>query len=122
MTEKINISRTIRDPKSLEEDSMKDEFWSALAILGHPLRRKIISRLRKGSANISQLEKDLDKAWTTIAHHLDVLEEAEVLTSEYIKIESPNPGGFAHVYSIDNDKLEALIAILEEGTKVALAF
>ncbi len=100
---------------------MQDEFWNALTILGHPLRRGIISRLRKGSANISQLEDDLDRAWTTIAHHLDVLEKAEVVKSEYVKIDAPNPGGYAHVYSINPDKLKEMRDILEKGTETVLA-
>jgi DNA-binding transcriptional ArsR family regulator len=52
----------------------------AFKALAHPLRREIVERLSGGTATVGVLTRDFGVAKPTISRHLQVLEEAGVVT------------------------------------------
>ena len=93
---------------------MTDRFWQAVELLSHPIRRDILSYLDKhGGASVSALREGLERPWTTLAYHLDALEEAGLLTSSYEKI----PHSYGHVYKVVGAKREELLRIVREGIR-----
>lgn len=58
---------------------MQNTVFKALA---HPVRREILSTLRKGPALAGDLASVFDEAWPTISRHLSVLKDADLISSE----------------------------------------
>lgn len=88
--------------------------------LRHSLLNKsrvdIIGHLIRKPQHISDLDKQLkDINRSTICYHLNILEDADILMSEYQILQTAHSKGrAARVYSINHDKLqEAVQAIME---------
>ena len=61
---------------------METVLWQALAgTRGGPNRARIIRALDARPRNANQLAEDLDLAYNTVRHHLDVLERNGIVTS-----------------------------------------
>jgi len=91
-----------------------DRFWQAVELLSHPIRRDILSYLdKRGAASVSELREGLGRPWTTLAYHLDTLEESGLLTSSYEKI----PHSYGHVYQVDKAKRAECLQIIREGVR-----
>lgn len=58
---------------------MLHDVWSALS---DPTRRKILSLLREGNLTAGQIAEQFDMTKPSISHHLNILKEAELVTSE----------------------------------------
>jgi DNA-binding transcriptional ArsR family regulator len=50
--------------------------------LGHPIRRRIVERLSRGPASVSEATRDFGVSKPTVSGHLKVLEEAGVVVRE----------------------------------------
>jgi len=93
---------------------LTDRFWHAVELLSHPIRRDILAYLdAQGGASVSGLREGLGRPWTTIAYHLDALEESGLLTSSYEKI----PHSYGHVYKVDAAKRAELLKIIRQGIR-----
>ena len=56
--------------------------WQALAgTRGGPNRARILRALDEQPRNPNQLAEDLDLAYNTIRHHLEILEDSEIVAS-----------------------------------------
>jgi len=84
------------------------------------IRYKIIKRLLHKSTYISDLEKNLKINRSTICYHLNILEEAGLLKSEYEILLAPRSmGKAARKYTINLDKLnEAIEALIMFGDEL----
>jgi len=61
---------------------MDTVLWQTLAgTRGGPNRARILCALEDRPRNANQLAEDLDLAYNTVRHHLDVLEENGIITS-----------------------------------------
>ncbi|MFB6303612.1 MAG: ArsR/SmtB family transcription factor [Haloferacaceae archaeon] len=61
---------------------MEAVLWQVLAgTRGGPNRARILKALDERPRNANRLADDLDLAYQTVRHHLDVLEENDVVTS-----------------------------------------
>ena len=61
---------------------MDTVLWQTLAgTRGGPNRARVLRALDEQPRNANQLAEDLDLAYNTIRHHLDVLEDNGVVTS-----------------------------------------
>jgi DNA-binding transcriptional ArsR family regulator len=61
---------------------METVLWQALAgTRGGPNRARILRALEERPRNANRLADDLDLAYNTVRHHLDVLEENGIVTS-----------------------------------------
>lgn len=61
---------------------MEAVLWQVLAgTRGGPNRARVLKALDERPRNAHQLAEDLDLAYKTVRHHLDVLEDNEVLRS-----------------------------------------
>lgn len=56
----------------------------ALAAIADPTRRQILDRLGRGSASISELARPFGMSLTGLKKHVQVLEEARLVTTEKI--------------------------------------
>jgi len=56
-----------------------DPLSATFAALADPTRRKILARLSKGEANVSELAKPFDMSQPAISKHLKVLERAGLI-------------------------------------------
>ena len=92
---------------------MDTVLWQTLAgTRGGPNRARILRALDARPRNANQLSEDLDLAYNTIRHHLDVLEDNGVITSsdaDYGTIYLPSDRARAHW-----DTVETVLAKLEE--------
>ncbi len=92
---------------------MDTVLWQTLAgTRGGPNRARILRALDDRPRNANQLSEDLDLAYNTIRHHLDVLEGNGVITSsnaDYGTIYIPSDRARAHW-----DTVETVLAKLEE--------
>lgn len=50
--------------------------------LGHPLRRQVMTLLRKGPKTSGELAEAFDASWPTVSRHLNVLKDADLITAE----------------------------------------
>ncbi len=101
----------------VEGDVDEDEFWGAIELLAHPIRREIMRTLASGNAaSITDLTRDLGKAWTTVAYHLDILEDSGLLTPTYERI----PHSWGHVYRVKTTKRDELLRRIERGIEEGL--
>ncbi|WP_340101539.1 winged helix-turn-helix domain-containing protein [Salinibaculum salinum] len=61
---------------------MEAVLWQTLAgTRGGPNRVRILDALDERPRNANRLADDLDLAYNTVRHHLDVLEDNEIVTS-----------------------------------------
>ncbi|KOX96687.1 MULTISPECIES: winged helix-turn-helix domain-containing protein [Halorubrum] len=61
---------------------MEPVLWQVLAgTRGGPNRARLLRALDERPRNANQLAEDLDLAYKTVRHHLDVLEENDVVES-----------------------------------------
>ncbi|WP_049985990.1 ArsR/SmtB family transcription factor [Halobellus rufus] len=61
---------------------MDTVLWQTLAgTRGGPNRARILRKLESRPRNANQLAEDVDLAYNTVRHHLDVLEDNGVITS-----------------------------------------
>lgn len=61
---------------------MEAVLWQVLAgTRGGPNRARLLRALDERPRNANQLAEDLDLAYKTVRHHLDVLEENDVIES-----------------------------------------
>ena len=58
---------------------MANDTFKALA---HPLRRRIVERLSRGSATVAETTRDFAVSKPTVSRHLKVLEDAGVVVRE----------------------------------------
>ncbi len=93
----------------------KNDSWETIHVISHPTRAKIIKLLNKGKMHISALDKELEESWTTIAHHLGILERFGILKSYYEAL--PNPGKFGHFYEVNREKLDEIEEQIKDGIK-----
>lgn len=79
-------------------------------------RVDIISHLLEKPQNIRDLEKQLKGInRSTICYHLNILEDVDILTSEYHILQTArSKGRAARFYSINRDKLREAIEAIEE--------
>jgi DNA-binding transcriptional ArsR family regulator len=81
-------------------------------------RNIILIRLLEQKMNISELAKasNLDRA--TVSYHLGILEEAEIVSSEYSMLEPPHSKGkVGRYYTVNPKGFEKAIKALDELTK-----
>ena len=85
------------------------------------VRRSIVSALLPEPRYISDLVKKLEIDRSTICYHLNILEQAGLLKSEYKILEAAHSKGRAgRLYSIDLDRyLEAIGAIDDLKTELS---
>ena len=79
---------------------MEDILWYVFASTrGGPTRVEIVDELRERPRNANELAETLEYDYTTIRHHLDVLQDNNVLKS--------TGSGYGNVYSLtDAAKVE----------------
>ncbi|MXR50225.1 helix-turn-helix domain-containing protein [Halovenus sp. WSH3] len=85
---------------------MEAVLWQVLAgTRGGPNRARILRALDDRPRNANQLAEDLDLAYKTVRHHLDVLEENDVIEStdrEYGAIYLPTDRTLNHWETIED--------------------
>lgn len=54
------------------------------AAIAHPVRREILSRLRKGQARVTELAAPFDMSLAAVSKHIRVLEEADLVQRSVI--------------------------------------
>ena len=95
----------------------REAFWGAVELLAHPIRREILEALLSGGpASISDLTRTIGKPWTTIAYHLDILEQDTLLRPSYEKVAH----SWGHVYRVETARLEVLYGTVKRGIKAGL--
>ena len=78
-------------------------------------RRNILSLLIKGRRHISEIARETGKDRSTIAYHLDILENAGMVYSKYETIHPINsPGLIGNYFYVNKDVLKEAI---EEATR-----
>ncbi|WP_084420189.1 metalloregulator ArsR/SmtB family transcription factor [Henriciella litoralis] len=55
---------------------------NVFSALGHPLRRSVMTLLRKGPRTSGELAEAFDASWPTVSRHLAVLKDADLITAE----------------------------------------
>jgi DNA-binding transcriptional ArsR family regulator len=63
-----------------EHDTDDDRLDRAFVALGDPVRRAIIARLSRGPATVNELAEPFDITVQAISRHIQVLEQAELVT------------------------------------------
>ncbi len=93
---------------------METVLWQALAgTRGGPNRARILQALEERPRNANQLADDLDLAYNTVRHHLEVLEENRIVTksdAEYGTVYLPSDQVRAHW-----DTVEEIISQVDDG-------
>jgi DNA-binding transcriptional ArsR family regulator len=88
-------------------DGVGEEREESIEALFHPLRIRIILLLNEeGELYPNQIAESLDKDRGLVAYHLNVLERAGLVKSEYKMV---SPGKFAKFYSVDREKVKEAI-------------
>lgn len=76
-------------------------------VIVEPLRMKILLALKEGPKYISQIAAATKSDRSSVSYHLGVLEQYELINSEYkILVEPRSKGKAARVYSLDSERLE----------------
>jgi DNA-binding transcriptional ArsR family regulator len=79
---------------------MKMVLWQALAgTRGGPNRARILHALNEQPRNPNRLAEDLDLAYNTVRHHLEVLEKNDIVASsdaDYGTVYMPSDRARAH--------------------------
>ena len=55
---------------------------NVFSALSHPLRRQVMTLLRKGPRTSGELADAFDASWPTVSRHLSVLKDADLITAE----------------------------------------
>jgi len=55
---------------------------TVFSALSHPLRRQVMTLLRKGPKTSGELAEVFDASWPTVSRHLAVLKDADLITAE----------------------------------------
>jgi DNA-binding transcriptional ArsR family regulator len=84
---------------------METVLWQVLAgTRGGPNRARLLRAVDERPRNANRLSEDLDLAYNTVRHHLDVLERNGVVTSgeaEYGKVYLPSEHARAHWSTVE---------------------
>ncbi|MEF8819983.1 MAG: winged helix-turn-helix domain-containing protein [Haloferacaceae archaeon] len=84
---------------------METVLWQALAgTRGGPNRARILRLLEERPRNANQLAEELDLAYNTVRHHLDVLERNGIVTSsdaDYGTVYLPSDRARAHWETVE---------------------
>ncbi len=56
-----------------------------LKAISDPVRREILSMLKKGRKSVGEIEKQFDLSGATVSYHLSKLKEADLITEEKYK-------------------------------------
>jgi DNA-binding transcriptional ArsR family regulator len=84
---------------------MEMVLWQALAgTRGGPNRARLLRALETRPRNANRLAEDLDLAYNTVRHHLDVLEENGIITSgdaDYGTVYMPSERARAHWETVE---------------------
>ena len=64
-----------------KQSAILDQVFSAL---GHPIRRQILARLRRGPATVTDIAAPFDTSLNAISKHLKVLEKAGLIERDII--------------------------------------
>lgn len=92
-----------------ETDAVK--LWHSVI---NETRVKIISKLLLKPHNISGLEQLIKVDRSTLCYHLNILEDAGILKSEYQILQAPHSKGrAARVYSVDRKALTAALKAID---------
>jgi DNA-binding transcriptional ArsR family regulator len=99
-----------------------------LAALAHPVRRRMVSRLMKGEATVTDLGAPFDLTQPAISHHVRVLEEAGLVTQRVDGTRRPrrlSPEGLSSLeawidavrdaYEANYDRLDGLLDSMKRG-------
>jgi len=85
---------------------MEAVLWQVLAgTRGGPNRARILRELDERPRNANRLAEDVDLAYNTVRHHLDVLEENDVIASSderYGTIYLPSDRARAHWETVED--------------------
>jgi DNA-binding transcriptional ArsR family regulator len=93
-----------------------DEAWQSLCLVMHPTRSEIIDKLMEGEMPLLELERKMKKPRSTISYHLDVLERAGLVKSDYrVTKEWRTRGKFSKLYRAKKDVLEKHLKAAEES-------
>ena len=68
----------------VQQQHLDDHLDRAFAALSDPTRRSILTRLGDGPATLSQLTEPTGMTLTGLSKHVQVLEEAELVTTEKV--------------------------------------
>ncbi|MTI66140.1 MAG: winged helix-turn-helix transcriptional regulator [Firmicutes bacterium] len=77
-----------------------------LKALSHPVRLKIVKKLKKGTLCVCELDKDLEFSQSNLSQHLRILRDASVLTKER--------DGSRINYSIKDERIIKLLDIVQD--------
>jgi DNA-binding transcriptional ArsR family regulator len=105
-----------RQPSTAARESKLDAVFSALA---DPTRRRILARLARGPASVTELAEPFDMTLPAVSKHLRVLERAGLMLRER--------DGWYHRCRLDARPLEGAVSFLAryrpfwEGTLDSLA-
>jgi predicted transcriptional regulator len=96
----------------------KDEQIKLIHAILNTTRKEIIVCLLKKKLNISDLNKELGIAKidrSTLCYHLNIMEEAGLLRSEYRILEQPHSKGRAgRVYDVNRERLLEFFAVTKK--------
>ncbi|TDN43849.1 ArsR family transcriptional regulator [Curtobacterium flaccumfaciens] len=111
-----------------------DRIDAVLSALADPIRRRIVERLGKGEATVTDLSGPFDVSAPAISRHLGILERAGLITRERhgtwrtcrLRPEAVDElgawlGGLRPVWDRRFDSLEAVLASQRDHTPVAHA-
>jgi DNA-binding transcriptional ArsR family regulator len=103
---------------------------AVLAALAHPVRRRMVSRLMKGEATVTELGTPFDLTQPVISHHVKVLEEAGLVRHRVDGNRRPrrlSPEGWDSLdawvdtvrtaYEANYDRLDGLLESLQKEDK-----
>ena len=92
-----------------------DNIFEMAQVVMEPTRADILKSLLKESKYISQLAGDIDLDRSNVAYHLSVLEQNNLVSSEYqILVPPHSKGKAARVYSINVKLYKEFIAGIEK--------
>jgi len=77
-----------------------------LKALAHPIRLKIVKKLRNGTLCVCDLNTDVEFSQSNLSQHLRILRDADIVTYER--------EGTKILYSIKNEEIIKLIDIVEK--------
>ncbi len=78
----------------------------AVSAFAQPVRKQILDELLTKRTHASDLARKIGLDRPTICYHLSRLEEASLVSAEYVILEQHSPGRAAKMYSVNNQKYE----------------
>lgn len=92
-----------------------EEAWKSLCLVMHPTRSEIIEKLTEGEMLLPDLEKETGRPRSTISYHLDVLEGAGIVESDYrVMKEWRTRGKFGKVFRVKKETLKEHLQAAQE--------